>query len=75
MFLYNQLKIYQNLTCRLFSIIVGTRYFIRGLDVEGNAANYVETEQIAQFETGACSFVQVTAFLRATSVFTSAFLA
>ena len=37
---------------------VGTRYFIRGLDSEGNAANYVETEQIAQFESGACSFVQ-----------------
>lgn len=38
---------------------VGTRYFIRGLDAEGNAANYVETEQIAQFESGACSFIQV----------------
>ena len=37
---------------------VGTRYFIRGLDIEGNAANYVETEQIVQFESGACSFVQ-----------------
>lgn len=37
---------------------VGTRYFIRGLDSEGNAANYVETEQITQFESGACSFVQ-----------------
>ena len=37
----------------------GTRYFIRGLDAEGNAANYVETEQITQFESGACSFVQV----------------
>nr|XP_058967684.1 phosphatidylinositol-3-phosphatase SAC1-like [Pocillopora verrucosa] len=36
----------------------GTRYFIRGLDAEGNAANYVETEQITQFESGACSFVQ-----------------
>ncbi|XP_074618210.1 phosphatidylinositol-3-phosphatase SAC1-like isoform X1 [Acropora palmata] len=36
----------------------GTRYFMRGLDGEGNAANYVETEQIVQFEGGTCSFVQ-----------------
>lgn len=43
---------------------VGTRYFIRGLDTEGNAANYVETEQIAQFESGVCSFVQVSLLLR-----------
>ncbi|KAK2560828.1 Phosphatidylinositol-3-phosphatase SAC1-B [Acropora cervicornis] len=35
-----------------------TRYFMRGLDGEGNAANYVETEQIVQFEGGTCSFVQ-----------------
>ena len=41
------------------NIFIGTRYFIRGLDAEGNAANNVETEQIAQFENGACSFVQV----------------
>lgn len=40
-------------------VFLGTRYFIRGLDSEGNAANYVETEQIAQFESGICSFVQV----------------
>ena len=32
---------------------------MRGLDGEGNAANYVETEQIVQFEGGTCSFVQV----------------
>ena len=32
---------------------------MRGLDSEGNAANYVETEQIVQFEGGTCSFVQV----------------
>ena len=29
------------------------------MDTEGNAANNVETEQIAQFESGVCSFVQV----------------
>ena len=32
---------------------------MRGLDGEGNAANYVETEQIVQFEGGTSSFVQV----------------
>ncbi|XP_073234289.1 phosphatidylinositol-3-phosphatase SAC1-like isoform X1 [Porites lutea] len=36
----------------------GTRYYIRGVDTEGNAANNVETEQIVQFESGVCSFVQ-----------------
>ena len=52
---------YQNINelNQIVKIFVGTRYFIRGLDAEGNAANYVETEQIAQFESGACSFVQV----------------
>ena len=44
---------------QIVDTFIGTRYFIRGLDAEGNAANYVETEQIAQFESGACSFVQV----------------
>ncbi|XP_068694937.1 phosphatidylinositol-3-phosphatase SAC1-like isoform X1 [Montipora foliosa] len=37
----------------------GTRFFVRGLDSEGNAANFIETEQIAQFESGTCSFVQI----------------
>ncbi|EDO36706.1 predicted protein [Nematostella vectensis] len=37
----------------------GVRYFMRGLDGEGNAANYVETEQIIQFNTGTSSFVQI----------------
>ena len=37
----------------------GTRYYIRGLDSEGHAANYVETEQIVEYDGHRCSFVQV----------------
>ncbi|KAI6645875.1 phosphatidylinositol-3-phosphatase SAC1 [Oopsacas minuta] len=37
---------------------VGVRYYTRGLDGEGNAANYVETEQILLLETIQSSFVQ-----------------
>ena len=37
----------------------GTRYNIRGVDSEGHAANYVETEQIVEFKDTKCSFVQV----------------
>ena len=37
---------------------VGVRYYTRGLDEEGNAANYVETEQILILESIQSSFVQ-----------------
>lgn len=37
---------------------VGVRYYTRGLDGEGNAANFVETEQIMLLETAQASFVQ-----------------
>ncbi|XP_034552959.1 phosphatidylinositide phosphatase SAC1-B [Notolabrus celidotus] len=36
----------------------GVRYYIRGIDTEGHAANYVETEQIVQFNSAKASFVQ-----------------
>ena len=37
----------------------GTRYFMRGVDLEGHAANYVETEQIIEYDSSRCSLVQV----------------
>ncbi|ESN91957.1 hypothetical protein HELRODRAFT_116244 [Helobdella robusta] len=36
----------------------GTRYNIRGIDDEGNVANFVETEQIIEFNNIRCSYVQ-----------------
>ena len=37
----------------------GTRYYMRGVDTEGHAANFVETEQITETENDRSSFVQV----------------
>lgn len=37
----------------------GTRYYRRGVDGEGHAANFVETEQIIEIDGGHSSFVQV----------------
>ncbi|XP_026228172.1 phosphatidylinositide phosphatase SAC1-B isoform X1 [Anabas testudineus] len=36
----------------------GVRYYVRGIDSEGHAANYVETEQIVQYSCAKASFVQ-----------------
>ncbi|CAF1109646.1 unnamed protein product [Adineta steineri] len=36
----------------------GTRLFIRGIDDDGKVANFVETEQILQLDSIACSYVQ-----------------
>ncbi|XP_070575933.1 phosphatidylinositol-3-phosphatase SAC1-like [Ptychodera flava] len=36
----------------------GVRYYMRGVDSEGHAANYVETEQIVQYQGNTASFVQ-----------------
>ncbi|KAG5264603.1 hypothetical protein AALO_G00256020 [Alosa alosa] len=36
----------------------GVRYYVRGIDSEGHAANFVETEQIVQFQGARSSFVQ-----------------
>ncbi|MED6271976.1 Phosphatidylinositide phosphatase SAC1-A [Characodon lateralis] len=36
----------------------GVRYYVRGIDPEGHAANFVETEQIVLYEGAKASFVQ-----------------
>ena len=36
----------------------GTRFNVRGVDLQGNVANFVETEQILQVNGNVCSFVQ-----------------
>ncbi|XP_030014003.1 phosphatidylinositol-3-phosphatase SAC1-B [Sphaeramia orbicularis] len=36
----------------------GVRYYVRGIDSEGHAANYVETEQIVQYNSAKASLVQ-----------------
>uniref|UniRef100_A0A672GT05 SAC1 like phosphatidylinositide phosphatase n=1 Tax=Salarias fasciatus TaxID=181472 RepID=A0A672GT05_SALFA len=36
----------------------GVRYYVRGIDSEGHAANFVETEQIVAFSGAKASFVQ-----------------
>ncbi|CAL1547866.1 unnamed protein product [Lymnaea stagnalis] len=36
----------------------GTRFNVRGLDLQGQVANFVETEQIVQYGDSVCSFVQ-----------------
>lgn len=38
---------------------VGTRFWVRGIDTEGQVANFVETEQIVEYEKVRCSYVQV----------------
>ncbi|KAM4735920.1 phosphatidylinositol-3-phosphatase SAC1-B isoform 2-T2 [Anableps anableps] len=37
----------------------GVRYYVRGIDSEGHAANFVETEQIVQYNSYKASFVQI----------------
>ena len=37
----------------------GTRYNVRGIDDEGNVANFVETEQIFYFNNYCCSHLQI----------------
>lgn len=37
----------------------GTRLFRRGLDKDGNVANFVETEQIVEYQADRSSFVQI----------------
>ena len=39
--------------------LIGTRYNIRGLDDQGEAANFCETEQIIIFNGEVASYVQV----------------
>jgi len=37
----------------------GTRYNIRGIDTDGQIANFIETEQIVEYGNSRCSYVQV----------------
>ncbi len=37
----------------------GTRFFMRGIDADGNSANFVETEQILEYNGFLCACVQV----------------
>uniref|UniRef100_A0A1A7YDV3 SAC1 suppressor of actin mutations 1-like n=1 Tax=Iconisemion striatum TaxID=60296 RepID=A0A1A7YDV3_9TELE len=43
---------------RRSSFRAGVRYYVRGIDSEGHAANFVETEQIVQYGSFKASFVQ-----------------
>lgn len=40
-------------------MFIGTRYRRRGVDESGKVANYVETEQIIEYDRHVLSFVQV----------------
>lgn len=55
----NQAKITWILVSRRNVKRAGTRLFMRGSDVEGNPANYVETEQMLEYSGQRCSFVQI----------------
>uniref|UniRef100_F6YM78 Phosphatidylinositol-3-phosphatase SAC1 n=2 Tax=Ciona intestinalis TaxID=7719 RepID=F6YM78_CIOIN len=46
------------LVSRRSTLRAGTRYFVRGLDKQGDAANFVETEQVVVYARHICSLVQ-----------------
>uniref|UniRef100_H2YC96 Phosphatidylinositol-3-phosphatase SAC1 n=1 Tax=Ciona savignyi TaxID=51511 RepID=H2YC96_CIOSA len=46
------------LISRRSTLRAGTRYFVRGLDMQGDAANFVETEQVVVYGRNICSLVQ-----------------
>uniref|UniRef100_A0A8C1KVI7 SAC1 like phosphatidylinositide phosphatase b n=1 Tax=Cyprinus carpio TaxID=7962 RepID=A0A8C1KVI7_CYPCA len=47
-----------NIISRRSCFRAGVRYYVRGIDSEGHAANFVETEQIVQYNGAKASFVQ-----------------
>jgi len=47
------------LISRRSSCQAGTRYWTRGCDLDGNAANWVLTEQVIEHQADICSYVQV----------------
>uniref|UniRef100_A0A667ZYQ4 SAC1 like phosphatidylinositide phosphatase b n=1 Tax=Myripristis murdjan TaxID=586833 RepID=A0A667ZYQ4_9TELE len=47
-----------NIISRRSCFRAGVRYYVRGIDSEGHAANFVETEQIVQYNGSKASFVQ-----------------
>ncbi|KAJ8791960.1 hypothetical protein J1605_004185 [Eschrichtius robustus] len=44
----------------------GVRYYVRGIDSEGHAANFVETEQIVHYNGSRASFVQANSRINTT---------
>ncbi len=56
----NRRKFVYTLISRRCCYRAGTRFFMRGVDQEGQVANYVETEQIIEYQGDKCSFIQVT---------------
>ena len=56
----NRKKLLYTLISRRCCYRAGTRFFMRGVDQEGQVANYVETEQIIEYQGDKCSFIQVT---------------
>lgn len=55
----NRKKIIYTLVSRRCCFRAGTRFFMRGVDQEGQVANYVETEQIVEYQGDKASFIQV----------------
>uniref|UniRef100_A0A8C1CCR5 SAC1 like phosphatidylinositide phosphatase b n=1 Tax=Cyprinus carpio carpio TaxID=630221 RepID=A0A8C1CCR5_CYPCA len=53
-----------NIISRRSCFRAGVRYYVRGIDSEGHAANFVETEQIVQYNGAKASFVQLDGFQR-----------
>ncbi|KAI9563359.1 hypothetical protein GHT06_010820 [Daphnia sinensis] len=54
----NRKKFQYTIISRRCCYRAGTRYFMRGVDQEGQVANYVETEQIVEYQGDKCSFIQ-----------------
>jgi len=54
----NRTQVTYTLISRRCCFRAGTRFFMRGVDSEGQVANYVETEQIVEYQGEKCSFVQ-----------------
>lgn len=56
---YNDKTVEFALISRRSNLNAGTRFNVRGIDDEGNPANFVETEQIVISMDVSCSFVQI----------------
>ncbi|RUS70045.1 hypothetical protein EGW08_022194 [Elysia chlorotica] len=54
----NNRQIFYILISRRCIYRAGTRFNVRGVDMQGHVANFVETEQILQYDDYICSFVQ-----------------
>lgn len=54
----NQMPFTWTLISRRSCFRAGTRFFMRGIDTEGQPANFIETEQIVEFDGCKSSFLQ-----------------